>query len=558
MQFSSRKITRRSLVQGGAALAATAVARADGHGQTPVPGDDIVREVTIEEIRQGFEEQRFSISEFTEASLQRIEAMDHQGVELHAMIEVNPDAISIAEQLDQELRDGKSRGPMHGVPVVVKDVFATADNMQTTAGSRSMAGTVASRDAFIVQRMREEGMVILGKSNLTEWSGFRPVLYGWSPRGGLSVNPNVTTQTTWGSSSGSAAAVAASYVPVSVGVETDGSIICPASACGVVGIKPTVSLTSRQGGIGNGYTLDSPGVMGRTVADAAAMLSVIAGFDPEDVAFGEHADLFPAGREYANLVHPTGVRDYTRAIVDGGLEGVRIGVMRSFWGQDVEANRHAENALDAMVDAGAILVDDLYPDASYRVQGTWAAGETMGVEFPVIFNHFLQDYAPNSPVKNLEDIVQWYNENPLESQWAWEYDALSASLWPQPEWGQSHLAWIDELTTAARRDGIDQMMDEHDLDAVVTPTCAIATRWDNTSHFWSSSQFAASAGYPSVTVPVGYTEDLPAGLYIFGRAFSERKLIRYAAELERTLQARIAPQFWEHTNYDDYYAPIPW
>lgn len=558
MQSPTRKFTRRGLMQGGAALAAATALRQPASGQTPVPGDDIVREVGVEDIRLGFEEDRFSVAEFTEASLQRIEAMDRQGALLHAMIELNPDAISIAEELDQELREGKSRGPMHGVPVVVKDVFATADRMQTTAGSRAMDGTVASRDAFIVERMREAGMIILGKSNLTEWSGFRPVLYGWSPRGGLSVNPNVTTQTTWGSSSGSAAAVAASYTPVSVGVETDGSILCPASACGVVGIKPTVGLTSRQGGIGNGYTMDSPGVMGRSVADAAALLSVIAGLDTNDVAYGEHADLFPAGRDFADLVHPAGVRDYTRAIVDGGLEGARIGVLRSYWGTAAEADRHAENALDAMKDAGAELVDDIYPDGLYEVQNSWAAGETMGIEFPGIFDRFLRNYAPKSPIAGLEDVCSWYDSFPDESQWAWEYDALSASLWADPEWGDVHLEWIRELTTAARQNGIDAVMDTYNLDALVAPTCALPTRWDNNSYFWASSQLAASAGYPSVTIPVGYTEDLPAGLHFFGRAFSERKLIRFAAELERTLQARVAPRYLEHTAYDDIYAPRPW
>lgn len=558
MQSKIRSLSRRGLIQAGAALTASASITGSLKAQTPVPGDDLVREMSVENIRLGYEEGQFSIAEFTEASLKRIDALDHQAAQLHAMVHLNPYAMDIAEQLDNELKEGKRRGPMHGVPVVIKDVFATADDMPTTAGSRSMQDTIASRDAFIVERMREAGMVILGKSNLTEWSGYRPVLYGWSPMGGLSVNPNVTTQTTWGSSSGSAAAVAASYAPVSVGVETDGSILCPASACGVVGIKPTVGLTSRRGGIGNGYTLDSPGVMGRSVADAAAMLSVIAGLDPDDVAFGEHADLFPAGNQFASLVHPVGVRDYTRAIVNGGLEGVRIGVVRSYWTNDLEANRHAENALEALKEAGAELVDDLYPDGLYEVQSTWAAGETMGVEFPVMFADFLRDYAPNGPIHSLDDIVQWYNENPYESQWAWENDALSYALWPHEEWSDVHLEWITEITSAARERGIDAVMNENDLDALVCPTCALPTRWDNNSYFWSSSQLAASAGYPSITIPVGYTENVPAGLHFFGRAFSERKLIRFAAELERTLQARVAPQFLEYTAYDDMYAPVPY
>lgn len=549
-----RHISRRGLAQASAAMAAVSFAPNHMHAQTPVPGDDLVREQSVERIRQGFNDRDFSVAEFTEASLQRIEALNGPDTYLAAMIETNPEALEIAQRLDEELRNGQVRGPMHGVPVVIKDVFATADQMHTSAGSRAMADVLATRDAFIVERMREAGMVILGKANLTEWSGFRPVLYGWSPRGGLSVNPYATSQTTWGSSSGSAAAVAASFAPVSIGVETDGSILCPASACGVVGIKPTVGLTSRQGGIGNGYSMDSPGVMGRSVADAASLLSVIAGLDIEDVAFGEHAYLFPAGANYVDSVHPVGVRDYNRAIVDGGLEGVRIGVVRAYWGGDLEADRHAENALLALEEAGAILVEDIYPD---DLGGSWAAGETMGIEFPAILQRFLDTYAPDGPVTSLQDIVDWYNDNPDESQWAWEYDAFSQSLWAAEEWGPEHLEWIEMLTSGPRTVGIDGVMDEHELDAMVAPTCALPTRWDNTSHFWASSQLASSAGYPSVTIPIGYTEHMPAGLHFFGRAFTERKLIRYAAELERMLQVRVAPEFLESTDYDDIYAPYP-
>jgi len=557
MQNFNPKFSRRGLVEAGAAAALCSPGLRATHAQTPIAGDDIVREWSVQDIQLGFQERHFSIAEFTEASLQRIQALDGPELYLQAMIELNPDAQRIAEELDQELKEGRSRGPMHGVPVVVKDVFATADAMQTTAGSRSMEGTRATRDAFVVERMREAGMVILGKANLTEWSGYRPVLYGWSPRGGLSVNPNVITQTTWGSSSGSAAAVAASYAPVSIGVETDGSILCPASACGVVGIKPTVGLTSRQGTIGNGYTLDSPGVIGRSVADAAAMLGVIAGLDREDIAFGDHAHLFPADTDFANLVHPINVRDYTRAIVSGGLEGVRIGVVRSYWGVDLEADRHAENALLALRDAGAELIEDIYPEGLGEIQGSYTAGETMGVEFPASFQRFLDSYASDSPVSSLRDIVDWYDENPDESQWAWENDAMSLALAPSEEWGENHLAWIEELTSAARQRGIDAVMDDYELDALVAPTCALPTQWDNNSYFWASSQLAASAGYPSVTVPIGYTENVPAGLHFFGRAFTERRLIRYAAELERTLQARMAPQFLEYTDYDSIYAPMP-
>lgn len=548
-------MSRRRLLQAGAA--APLIPAGFAQAQVPQTSPGITYETSVADIRAGYENDDFSIAEFTEASLRRIAQLDGADTWLAAMIETNPDALDTAQLLDEERKAGIVRGPMHGIPVVVKDVFATADRMHTTAGSLSMEGTRASRDAFIVQRMREAGMVILGKSNLTEWSGFRPTLYGWSPRGGLSANPYVTSQTTWGSSSGSAAAVAASYVPVSVGVETDGSILCPASACGVVGIKPTVGVTSRQGGIGNGYTLDSPGVMGRTVADAAELLSVIAGLDPRDIAYGDHADLFPAGLDFATQVHMPGQRDYARAIAEGGLQGARIGVVRAYWGVDPEADRHAENALAALQDAGAELVEDLFPEGLSALEGSFTASETMGVEFPGLIQRFLDDYAPDSEVKSLADIIGWYESHPEESDWAWENDAFSQSLWSPEEWGEQHIAWIEEMHNAARAHGIDAVMEEYEVDALVAPTSALPTRWDNTSYFWASTQLSASAGYPSVTIPIGYTEGVPAGLHFFGPAFTERRLIRFAAELERTLQARTAPQFLETTDYDDIYAPLP-
>lgn len=554
MSPHNSRINRRHLLQSGAAAAA-ASRISFASAQTPQPPSDIAEETSITEIQHGYQNGDFSISEFVDASLNRISTLDGESTWLQAMIETNPDALEIAQQLDEELKAGNNRGPLHGVPVVVKDVFATADKMQTTAGSRAMEGTIATRDAFVVQRMREAGMVILGKSNLTEWSGFRPVLYGWSPRGGLSVNPYATSQTTWGSSSGSAAAVAASYVPVSLGVETDGSILCPASACGVVGIKPTVGVTSRRGAIGNGYTLDSPGVMGRSVYDAALLLSAIAGLDPEDPAYGDHAEFFPAGTDYADRVHQPGARDYGRAIADGGLDGARIGVVRSFFGIDSEADRHAENALLAMKEAGAELVDDIYPEALAELQSGYIAGETMGVEFPVLFDEFLRDYAPDGPIQSLWDVTAWYDANPDESNWAWENDALSLALWPHPEWGEMHVEWMNMIHEPARARGIDHILAEYEVDALVSPTCAIATSWDNNGYFWSSSQMAASAGYPSITIPIGYSESMPAGLHFFGGAYTERRLIRFAAELERTLQVRQAPQYLEYTAYDEKFAP---
>lgn len=545
-------IDRRRLVQAGVGVPMGIAGTHRLRAQESAP--DIAWERSVADIRAGYASGEFTITQMIQACLDRMEQYDQQGAWISAMIEINPDARSIAQELEIEYEAGNIRGPMHGIPVVIKDVFATADAMQTTAGAKVMIGTQASRDAFIVERMREAGMVILGKTNLTEWSGYRPVLYGWSGRGGLTTNPYAVTQTTWGSSSGSAAAVAASYAPVAIGVETDGSILCPASACGVVGIKPTVGLVSRQGGIGNGYTMDSPGVMGRTVADAAALLSVVAGLDPEDVAYGEHAEFFPAGIDYGSKVHAPGERDYTAAISEGGLEGARIGVIRAFWGGDAQADLHAENALAVLREAGAEIIDNIWPTGLEDMWSINASGETMGVEFPAIFERYLRDYAPGGEVQSLYDVVAWYEANPEESDWQYDYDAFSYALWPAPEWGEAHIDWINHLRQFARTDGIDQVVHEYQLDAIVAPTCALAPRWDNTNTtFWASSQLAANAGYPSVTVPIGYTEHMPAGMHFFGAAFSERKLIRLAAELERILDVRVPAEFLEYTDYDDLY-----
>lgn len=551
MKNTRFELSRRQLVR---AAAASATSSLIGQHHSHAQRGDIARETSIDEIRRAYDVGEYTISEFVESCLRRISQLDQAGPWLDAMIELNPDAERIAEELDTELAAGRSRGPLHGIPVVVKDVFATNDQMETTAGSLAMVGTRASRDAFIVERMREAGMVILGKTNLTEWSGYRPVLYGWSSRGDLTVNPYVTTQTTWGSSSGSAVAVAASYAPVAVGLETDGSIICPASACGVVGIKPTVGLTSRQGILLNGYTLDSPGVMGRSVADAAALLSVIAGYDPEDIAFGEHAQHFPAGERYSDFVQQPGKRDYRRAITDDGLDGVRIGVVRGYWGFSEEADRHAENALLALAEAGAELIEDVTPPGLYEI-GFGEAGLVMGIEFPRILKQYLSTYAPGGEITSLEDLAGWYEEHPDIIQWAYEDDPFYLSQFSEPEWSKFHVEMITSLHTASRRRGIDGAISRHNLDALVAPTCALPTHWTTTQHYWSSSSLAATAGYPSITVPIGYTEHLPAGLHFFGAPFTERRLIRYAAVLERELQARVAPEYLEYTDYDDLYLP---
>lgn len=556
--------TRRRFLTAGAGATATALtgtrltfpsgtlAQDAGDGTvstpmaSPIPGSDIVEETSISELRAGLDRQDFSVTEIVEASLARIGAMDAQGPALNAMIELNPDALEIAAQLDDELRQGRPRGPMHGIPVVLKDIFATADNMSTTTGSLALIQNTVVRDAFIVEQMRNAGMVILGKSNLSEWSNYRGALpSGWSSRGGQTVNPYVTTHTPWGSSSGSAVAVAASYTPVSLGSETDGSIICPASACGVVGMKPTVGLVSRQGVLGISFSQDSPGPMGRSVADVAAMLEVMVGYDPEDMAYGAMANYFPAAQFPEFPVPDPGTRTYVQMLDSSNLEGVRVGVVRSMFGFDPDTDVHVESAIEAMREAGAEIVDDVLIEAQWAVMDGLGEALVLSTEFTYTVQSFLDNYMPGGPMMTIQDIVDFYWEHAEETNFLGWVDGLSEALAVSPEaiydpYYQDQLALNHTLT---REQGIDLVMNEQNLDVLVAPSSGIATEIDGGEFRGATTQVPAIAGYPSLTLPVGYTNGLPTGMHMFGRAFSERKLLRYAHGLESTLNIRRPPQY---------------
>jgi len=566
-----RRTTRRRFAGTAAATVVSGSVLAFPRGaeaQTPVPsgsgdgtqggftrreGDDIIVERSVADLRYGLDHQEFSVTEVVGVSLDRIDAMDLQGVGLNAMIELNPDAMDIAAQLDDELRQGRRRSPMHGIPVVIKDVFATADGMRTTSGSLALADNVVVRDAFIVEQMRAAGMVILGKTNMTEWSNFRGGLpQGWSSRGGQTVNPYVTTLSAFGSSTGSAVAVAASYCPVSVGAETDGSIICPASACGVVGMKPTVGMVSRRGSMGVSFSQDSPGPIGRSVADVASMLEVLVGYDPEDIAFGERAGSFPAASVAEFPVPDPGTRSYAKALDSAGLGGARVGVVRSLFGLDMETDRHVEEAILAMKDAGAEIVDDIYIESYGSISDGASEGTVLLGEFPYMVQQFLADYMPDGPMASLEDIVNFCAENADATQFYDPTDGLLAALNVSPDaisedW---YLEALETNHTLTRDEGIDLVMDENDLDVLVAPSTSLPTDLYSGDFPGASTQIPSMAGYPSLTMPVGYTNGLPAGMHLFGRAFSERKILRYAYALERVLDARRPPQYLTEVPYE--------
>lgn len=522
---------------------------------TPEPGSvgsDMVVETSIADIRAAYDRGWFTVSEYLEATLARIESMDAQGPALRAVIELNPEVMDIAAQLDREMRRGQTRGPLHGVPVLVKDIFATNDQMRTTAGSLALRENIAIRDAFLVKMLRDAGAIILGKTNLTEFSNFRGgTPNGWSSRGGQTVNPYVLTYSAWGSSTGSAVAAAASYVPFAIGSETDGSIICPASACGVVGLKPTVGLVSRRGSLGISFTQDSPGPIGRTVEDVAYALGAMVGYDPEDMAFGRFREFAPAAGMKHFPVPSAGTVDYTGALDQAGLKGARIGVCRSMFGFDPVVDAHVEVALDAMREAGAEVIDEIYMEAAAVVSDAVDESNVLVTEFGWRFQDFLDTCMPGGPITSLADVIEFNNEHPDETLVYGGQEGFERSL----DMGSIDDPWYRALvarnTYTTRDQGIDLTMDTYELDALVAPSTGIPTTLVIDRLPGSSTQVASMAGYPSLTLPIGYTNGLPAGLHIFGRAFSERTILKLAYSLEQTLQARKVPQYLEEEPGDD-------
>jgi len=530
---------------------------------TPAPAvaaADMLEEASVASLRRGLDAGSFSVAELTQAALDRIAALDRTGPALGAVIEVNPDALEIAARLDEEARDGRVRGPLHGIPVLVKDVFATADRMRTTAGSLALAENAVVRDAFLIERLRDAGALLLGKTNLTEFSNFKGNggASGWSARGGQTRNPYVLSHSAWGSSSGSAVAVAASYAPLAIGAETDGSILCPAAACGVVGIKPTVGLVSRQGGLPISFTQDSPGPMARNVEDAALLLTALAGHDPDDWAHGEFAGYAPAAWTSGTPV-PAGGVDYTAALDPDGLRGARIGVCRSLFGFDPYVDTLMEEALDAMREAGAEIVDEIYIGATELLATSGNEGIVLLTEFAHGIEQFIAGYMPDGPVASLADIVRFNAEHADEELRYSGQEVLEAALEAGTIRDDVYLAALTRNLAMARDEGIDQAMDGHALDALVAPTAGLATRIDPYSDAFtgSSAQLAAVAGYPSITVPIGRYNALPAGMHLFGRAFSEATLIRLAYGVERALDVREAPGYLDEPPLGEVEMPAP-
>jgi amidase len=484
-------------------------------------------EACASDLQDGMRAGRWTAQSITAHYLARIRAVDRDTI--RSVIEINPDAIPIAESLDRERKQGRVRGPLHGIPVLIKDNIDTAGRMATTAGSLALAGSIARRDAFVAERLRAAGAVILGKTNLSEWANFRSShsSSGWSGRGGQTRNPYALDRTPCGSSSGSGAAVSANLCALAVGTETNGSIVCPSSICGVVGIKPTLGLVSRTGIIPIAHSQDTAGPMARTVRDAAILLSAIAGSDPRDPA------------TTAARIEP----DYTKFLDPAGLRGARIGVARKFFGFNPAVDRIIEEAIAAMKRAGAQIVDpaDLPSHGKYGSAGM----EVLLYEFKADLNACLEGLGPQGPVHSIADVIDFNEKNRAREMPYFGQDIMIKAAGKGPLTEKAYLDALAKCRRLSRTEGIDAACDRHRLDAIVAPTSGPAwlTDWINGDHdAGGCSTPAAVAGYPHITVPAGFVHGLPVGVSFFGRAWTEPLLLKLAYSFEQTTKARRAPR----------------
>ena len=500
-----------------------------------------LEETTIAQLQDGMKAGRLSARGVAQAYLDRIAALDRQGPTLRAILEINPEALTIAEAMDAERKRGRLRGPLHGIPVIIKDNIDTHDRMQTTAGSLALEGNIALRDAFIVERLRAAGAVIIAKANLSEWANFRSnrSSSGWSARGRQCRNPYVLDRTPSGSSSGSAVAASANLCAVAVGTETDGSIISPANACGIVGVKPTVGLVSRAGIIPIAHSQDTAGPMCRTVADAAALLTVLAGVDPRDPATRDAESHI--AKDYTAFLDPSGAGGGG----GGGLKGARIGV-QARTGNNPIVDNVVEQAIAVLKAQGAEVVDPAPIETAGQL-GT-AERDVLQYEFKADLNAYLATMPPNIKYRTLADVIAFNDANRDREMPYFGQETFIASQARGPLTDQAYIDARAKCVDLTRAKGIDATMDKHKLDAMLGPSGGVASLVDLAGGGGGgggpgSSQFPAVSGYPHVTVPAGFHFGLPLGVSFYGRAWSEPTLLRLAYAFEQATKARRAPTF---------------
>jgi len=518
---------RRDFLATAAAGGVAVLGRGLVKANTPVSQPSIdLEEATVSQLQVAMASGQETAQSLTKAYLARIADIDKK---LNSVIELNPEADAIAEQMDALRKAGKVRGPLHGIPVLIKDNIDTADKMKTTAGSLALADAPAPKqDAYVAQQLRNAGAVILGKTNLSEWANFRSEhsSSGWSGRGGQTHNPYMLDRNPCGSSSGTGAAIAASLAAIGVGTETDGSVICPSSTCGIVGIKPTLGLVPRSGIIPIAHSQDTAGPMCRTVTDAATLLTVMAGSDPNDSITSAAA---------------TQKKDYTKFLQKDGLRGMKIGVARQYWGRNDKVDKLIEPHLQVLKNGGATLIDVEFPhlrdfgDAEYDV---------LLYEFKEDLNKYLA--ARGGQYKTLKDLIEFNDKNADREM---QFFAQEIFVKAQAKGDLNDRAYRLALLQSklmTQEQGIDGAVQKYGVDAFVAPSGGVAWYTDLVNGdcgVFESSSLAAVAGYPNITVPAGYVQGLPAGISFFGPAFSEPTLIKVAFAFEQATKVRKPPRY---------------
>jgi amidase len=531
--LNRRRFLKAGMLSGAAAAAAPLVGQAQ---EATTAAIDIPQfefdEITLAALQDGMKSGKFTARGIAEKYLARIDSIDKHGPGLNAVIELNPDALTLADALDRERKAKGPRGPLHGIPVLIKDNIATRDRMQTTAGSMALVGTTPPKDAMAAKKLRDAGAVILGKTNLSEWANIRSshATSGWSGRGGQTHCPYALDRNPSGSSSGSGAAVAANLCPVAVGTETDGSIVSPANNNGIVGIKPTLGLVSRAGIIPIAHSQDTAGPMARTVTDAAILLGTLTGVDGDDAA--------------TLTLHGQGGLDYTAFLDPKGLTGARIGVVRKLFGFHDGVDLLMNDAIEEIKRQGATVVDPA--DISTLDQMGDAEEEVLLSEFKADLNAYLAKLGEAAPVHTLEDIIEFNQQHHELEMPFFGQDLFVKAQAKGSLYRKEYLDALAKCRTLTRAKGIDAVMDQYKLDALLAPTGAPA--WltdyiDGDHDLGGSSTPPAVAGYPHITVPMGFISGLPVGISFFGRAWSEPTLIKLAFAYEQATLHRRPPRF---------------
>jgi amidase len=535
VQMKRREFLRNAGIAATAAIASPILGKLGIAAEPEVlttPKAFELEELTILELQDGMKSGKFTASGLVESYLKRIDEIDKNGPAINSVIEINPEAQEIAAVLDRERKEKGARGPLHGIPVLIKDNIATHDRMMTTAGSLALVGSVPPQDSFVAKKLREAGAVILGKTNLSEWANIRSShsTSGWSARGGQTKNPYSLDRNPCGSSSGSGSAAAANLCAIAIGTETDGSIVCPSTQNSLVGIKPTVGLISRAGIIPISHTQDTAGPMVRTVSDAAILLGALTGIDPND------------GITKAN--EGRALKDYTKFLNKDGLNGARIGVVRKNFGSNEKVDELMAQRIEDIKKLGAEIVDPA--DIPTAGQFDQSELEVLLFELKADLNSYLAWLGPNTPVHSLKEVIDFNEKNRDKELKLFGQDLFIKAEAKGPLTSKEYLEALRQNQELSRAKGIDFILQDKKLDALIAPTGGPAwfTDWINGDHYTGGySSPSAVAGYPHITVPAGFVYGLPVGISFFAGAYSEPKLIQFAYAFEQATKARRAPQF---------------